>query len=249
MTPNHAEDAVEPITKKSHGPRVKKLQEGMDRELVHFKFPWRKIKIDSDAGRRTFDAANMVAWLKGFSEDELHVISSGRISQRDFEIIIGQRVRTEEMKKRAESRKTEAEKRRKKHKWLEEHPQPKPAPAGGEWVMFDNHEVAKWIAKILQEARDSGMWNGEVISGRRSPQYCEELCFGICGAPSCSGTCAGRSSNHCGPPTFKGLDGEGAVDVTDPQGLRAFCEKHGKPLRGGGVVLPRDLPHFSRAGN
>lgn len=241
--------AIEPITKSSGGPRVKKLQQGLDHELKHFKFAWRKIKIDGKPGRQTFDAANMVAWLKGFSVDELKKISGGHISQRDFLILVGDQPRTPEMKRRAEDRKHDAERLRKKHKWLEEHPDPKPAPAGGSWVMFDGHEVAKWIAEICQEARDSGDWNGTVFSGRRSPQYCRELCENMCGAPSCSGTCAGESSNHCGPPSFEGKPYEGAVDVSDPQGLRSFCERHNKPLRGGGAVLPRDLPHFSHNGN
>lgn len=143
------------------------------------------------------------------------------------------------------------ERRKTKKKWLEQHPQgPPPAPAGGDWVMFDGHECPKWmVEEALQPARDSGEWKGEVFSGRRSPEYCEELCFGICGAPSCSGTCAGRSSNHCGPPTFTGEPNEGAADVTDPYGLRHWAETHGNPIRGGGAVLPADLPHFSREGN
>lgn len=238
-----------PITKKSRGPRVKKLQAGLDRELKHWKFAWRKIKIDGVPGRATFDAANMVGWLQGFSDDELEKIDGGHISQRDVLILIGDMPRTHEMEERSKARRDDAAKLRKKHKFLVEHPDPKPAPAGGSWVMFDNHEVARWMAEILQDARDSGMWNGYVFSGRRSPQYCRELCENICDAPSCSGTCAGESSNHCGPPSFDGNDGEGAVDVTDPQGLRRYCETHNKPLRGGGQVLPRDLPHFSRNGN
>jgi hypothetical protein len=43
------------ITKKSQGPRVEKLQKALDRELVHWKFPWRKIKIDGIAGPHRTD--------------------------------------------------------------------------------------------------------------------------------------------------------------------------------------------------
>jgi hypothetical protein len=138
----------------------------------------------------------------------------------------------------------------KKAVWLQKHKDPfPPAPGGGDWVTFDNHEVAHWIAKILKAARDSGYWNGYVISGRRSPQYSEELCIHMCGRPYCPGLCAGTSSNHAGPPSFKGVFPEGAVDVSDYAGLRRYCEAHAPELVGGCRVLPSDCPHFSHAGN
>jgi len=247
--PDKVKSAPE-ITKKSQGPRVEALQKALDRELVHWKFPWRKIKIDGIAGPRTFDACNMVGWLKGFSPDELKKISGGHISERDVEILSGEAHRTDAMEKRSEERRDDAERLRKKRRWLEEHPDSRPAPAGGDWVMFDNEEVPKWmVEEALKPARESGVWNGEVFSGRRSPEHCEELCLDMCGAATCPGKCGGRSSNHCGPASFKGDHGEGAVDVTDPDGLRTWCEAHGDPIRGGGAVLPEDRPHFSRAGN
>jgi hypothetical protein len=139
-----------------------------------------------------------------------------------------------------------------KAKWLEEHPDKfLPAPGGGHWVMFDSKEVAEWMAKILQAARESGYWNGYVLSGRRSPEYSESLCLGMCGQPTCPGTCGGKYSNHSGPPTWTGADGEGAVDVTDPEGLDRYIQSHGLSgtLIGNGRVLPADHNHFSRHGN
>lgn len=139
---------------------------------------------------------------------------------------------------------------RAKHKWLVEHKDDfPPAPAGGEWVIFDGHEVPKWMAKINQEARDAGYWNGYVFSGRRDPVYSESLCQNMCGQPTCPGKCGGRYSNHSGPPSYQGVEYEGAEDVTDPEGLIRFCRDHNKPLRGAGEVLPADRPHCSHEGN
>lgn len=139
--------------------------------------------------------------------------------------------------------------RRQKKRWLENHPDLFPPGHGGEWVIFDGHEVPLWMAVVLQAARESGVWTGAVFSGRRTKQYSEELCENMCGAPSCPGRCAGTSSNHVGPPTFEGVKWEGAADVTDPYGLRHYCETHGEPLVGGGAVLPADIVHFSHEGN
>lgn len=136
-----------------------------------------------------------------------------------------------------------------KKQWLKNHPDHFPKGDGGDWVVFDGHELPRWMAVVLQKARDSGVWKGVVYSGRRTKQYSEELCEGICGAPSCPGRCAGTTSNHVGPPTFTGREWEGAADVTDPYGLRHYCETHDEPLVGGGAVLPADINHFSHEGN
>lgn len=138
---------------------------------------------------------------------------------------------------------------RQKKRWIENHPDNFPKGEGGDWVIFDGHEVARWMAVVLQAARDSGMWTGVVFSGRRTKQFSQELCEGICGAPSCPGRCAGLTSNHVGPPTYEGVKWEGAADVTDPFGLRHYCETHNAPLHGGGEVLPADIAHFSHEGN
>jgi hypothetical protein len=234
------------IKRGDHGPAVHDFQTGIDRELKQHGFPWRKIKIDDQAGELTFDAANMLAWLMGFSSDEmLKIGKQQKISHRDVLILTGHAARSKEMKHRASARHPEAVKLIEKHK----HPGPTPLPGSPDKCMFDGHEVPIWMAEILTEARNSGEWVGVVISGVRTPLYSEELCLNMCGAPTCPGRCAGRSTNHACPPTGTGVYPEGAVDVTDYNGLREFCRKHNKPLRGGGEVLPADLPHFSHNGN
>lgn len=119
----------------------------------------------------------------------------------------------------------------------------------GKIVTFDGLPCPKWIAKILQEARASGIWKGSLISGYRTPEHSEQICIDMCGAPTCPGKCAGRNTNHACPPTNTCGYPEGAGDVTDPEGLEAFCRSHHKPLKGDGVVLPFDVNHFSHAGN
>lgn len=234
------------IKRGDHGPHVRQFQTDLDRELKEHGFPWRKIEIDGAAGEHTFDAANMVAFIQGFSSTELHKIGKQqKISHRDLLILEGRERRTDQMKHRANAREDDLRDLRQQHK----HPKPQPIPGAPHRTWLDGHEVPIWIAEILIEARNAGVWKGVVISGVRTPLHSEELCLDMCGAPSCSGRCAGRSSNHAMPPTGTGVEFEGAVDVTDYVGLREFCRAHNKPLRGGGEVLPADLPHFSHEGN
>lgn len=133
----------------------------------------------------------------------------------------------------------------KKVKWLKEHKDKPPPPVTANLVTFDGRTVPGWIANILTQARSSGRWHGTVISGYRSPAYSESLCEAMCGAPACPGRCAGRASRHACPPTGTGVPHEGAVDVSDPYSLEAYCRSVGAPLYGGSYALPADPNHFS----
>lgn len=113
-------------------------------------------------------------------------------------------------------------------------------------VLFDGKPCAAWIANINKDARESGIWNGTMLSGVRTSAESIALCQAMCGAPACPGRCAGVNSNHnCDVCKYP----EGAEDVTDPAGLQAYCRSHHRPLKGDGVVLPSDINHFSHAGN
>jgi hypothetical protein len=85
-------------------------------------------------------------------------------------------------------------------------------------VMYDGKPVAAWMVRYLNYARQNG-WMGWLVSGFRSPEHSEQLCFAMCGRPSCPGMCAGRSSNH----TEKDKPG-GALDVS-------FYEDFGERMR------------------
>jgi hypothetical protein len=107
----------------------------------------------------------------------------------------------------------------------------------------DGKPVAAWIAHYVLKAREEGLWDGYVVSGYRSPEYSEQICYQMCGAPSCPGRCAGRSSEHS-----QQIKPRGAVDVDlahRDQFARAM-QRLGAPLRN---ALPNDPNHFSASGH
>jgi hypothetical protein len=106
---------------------------------------------------------------------------------------------------------------------------------------YDGKQVAAWLVPHLEWARANG-WKGTVISGYRTPEYSEHVCRGICGAPSCPGRCAGRSSNHSGRVAPRG-----AVDVSDCFTFAALMKRcpHQPRIFNN---LPNDRPHFSATG-
>jgi hypothetical protein len=107
-------------------------------------------------------------------------------------------------------------------------------------VTFDGKSLVEDLAYWLERARKDGGWNGYLVSGYRTPEYSEQLCYQICGAPSCPGRCAGRSSNH----TKTSYPGP-AADVSDYVNCERALAKVGAPYFNN---LPYDLVHMSRSG-
>lgn len=108
---------------------------------------------------------------------------------------------------------------------------------------YDGVVVAAWMVPYLQWAREHG-WKGRLVSGWRDPHYSQQLCYSMCGAPSCPGRCAGLSSNHVGSAKPRG-----AVDVSDYQNfgrLMQRCPYEPKLINRLGA---RDPVHFSASGN
>lgn len=107
---------------------------------------------------------------------------------------------------------------------------------------FDGKTVAAVAVPYLEFARANG-WRGHVTSGWRSPAYSESLCQTMCGAPSCPGRCAGRSSNHSGtsPTHF-------AIDVSDETNFGRIMNLPGAPQPRIFNNLPSDRIHFSPTG-
>lgn len=116
-------------------------------------------------------------------------------------------------------------------------------PALDGTVVIDGKQVAAWIAKDVLKAREKGLWHGYVVSGYRSPEYSESLCFAMCGAPTCPGRCAGRGSSHS-----QLVYPAGAVDVdlAHRDEFARAMQAIGSPLHN---ALPFDVNHFSFAGN
>lgn len=104
------------------------------------------------------------------------------------------------------------------------------------WMVGDNPQKKNWLGL----SRKAG-WTGTVVSGYRTPEYSESLCYAMCGHPSCPGTCAGRSSNHSGK-TYPA----GAIDVSDYTNFGEIQKRIGSPLIND---LPIDKVHYSVSGH
>lgn len=108
-------------------------------------------------------------------------------------------------------------------------------------VDYNGVQVAAWIAAYFPQLKKCG-WDGGIKSGYRDPAYSEKLCYAMCGAPSCPGKCAGKSSNHSGR-----VFPAGAIDVTNPASMEAALAKcKNVPLKND---LPADTVHYSFTGH
>ena len=106
-------------------------------------------------------------------------------------------------------------------------------------VVMDGKSIVEDLAYWLDKARDSG-WHGVVVSGYRTPEYSQSLCYNMCGAPACPGKCAGMASNHA-KTTYPGP----AADVTDYYNCETVLARIGAPYWND---LPYDPVHMSRSG-
>jgi len=132
-----------------------------------------------------------------------------------------------------------AERRAEQHKEVDaNHDAGKLAGVGS----FDNKPCANWMIPYLSFAREHG-WVGKLQSGFRDPAFSESLCQKMCGAPTCPGRCAGRSSNHSGS-----VKPHGAIDVSDFDRfgqLMAKCPLSPRLFND----LPIDRVHYSATGH
>lgn len=108
---------------------------------------------------------------------------------------------------------------------------------------FDGRTAPNWMIPWLEKSRANG-WRGTVVSGVRTPAYSEQLCYAMCGAPFCSGRCAGRASNHNMEP-YQGYP-HGALDVSDYYNFGAIQKRIGSPLKN--ALGAKDPVHFSVSG-
>jgi hypothetical protein len=109
-------------------------------------------------------------------------------------------------------------------------------------AMFDGRPVAAWMKPYLDWARANG-WKGTVTSGFRDPAHSERVCMEICGAPSCPGRCAGRSSNHSG-----NTKPNGAIDVSDYAAFGRLMQRCPYSPRLYNALPTTDPIHFSTTG-
>lgn len=238
--------AAKPITKDSGGPRVKKLQKAVKSGLKKRGFDWlaKAIIVDGKPGPMTFKMAGHLGSMRGLSEAQVKTIRSGRITPQAERVLTGELERTSAMKKREHERAAGWKKFRHEHL----HP-PMDRDGISEWrgilvpswlvgeAKGPDGKVVHWLDKIVAAG-----WGGSIASGVRTAAHSEELCFQICNQPSCSGTCAGRSSNH----VVEGPTDWGALDVSEYTVFGRICREIGCPLRND---LPADRVHMSPSGH
>jgi hypothetical protein len=107
---------VQPLHRGDRGAAVEYLQRADNQKLRARKFPWRQITPDRVAGRQTFHATHFVAWLIGFSGEQLRRIENGIIPIRTQRIIRGLERRTAGMKARDLARRPKAAVLRRRHR-------------------------------------------------------------------------------------------------------------------------------------
>lgn len=235
------------ITEANGGPRVKRLQRGIKRTLKGhgFDFWARAVIVDGEPGPMTFKMARRAASMQGLSKRQLRKIGNGKITRHAELILTHDKARTSEMRRRAKERDPRWDKVRKHHL----HPPDDPDHIS----TFEGVAVAAWMVgrdagpdgshvNWLQKIRDTGIWHGVVVSGARTAEHSEDLCYAMCGRPSCPGMCAGRSSNHVVDAGYP----DGAVDVSDYDNFERAARLVGAPLIND---LPIDPVHFSPSGH
>lgn len=227
----------------ARGADVKRLQAGVAKTLDDWKLDWRAPAIDGQLGPATIKAALLASYVMGMSADARSAIRQGGFNEYAQGILRHDRRRSAAMKARSLARRKHIRRLRYDHQ---------AKPSGAELGMWDGRQVAGWMVGTrpgpdgkavnwLLRIKQTGHWAGQINSGFRDPAYSESLCYAMCGAPSCPGRCAGRSSNHSqtGPPNW------GAIDVVDPAGFAAGAAEVGAPFHN---HLPIDPVHYSYTG-
>lgn len=239
--------ATKNINRDSGGPRVKKLQKEVKEILKNHGFkPWAKlIVVDGKPGPMTFRMSGRAASMIGLSNAQIKAITTGKITPHAEAFLTHEKPTTAEMKRRAKKR--DAKWDHVRHDLL--HPSFDKdgisewrGVAVPSWLVGEakgpDGRVVHWLDKLVEAG-----WDGVINSGCRTPEHSEALCFGICGAPSCSGTCAGRSSNH----VVEGPSDWGALDVNSPSKFNECCIRIGCPLKN--ALGSADPWHFSPDGH
>jgi hypothetical protein len=212
-------------------PGIKQLQGGLNQFTGQFLKGINPIIEDGITGPATEARIKLVKFYLGY-QGPLNAVADDTFNQRmhhpgDAQFSSAERV-ARGAERRAEQRK-EADANQ-------------AAAAGAGVSTFDGVPCAKWLTPYLTFAREHG-WRGTLQSGFRDPAFSERLCQRMCGAPTCPGRCAGRSSNHSGSVRPKG-----AIDVSDFERFGALMKKCPLSPR---IFndLPIDPVHYSATGH
>lgn len=229
---------TETLVKGDRGQVVKDLQDAANVIIDAHRFPHRKVIEDADLGPASLTGLHFAGWLFGLSAKELKEIRQGKVTARVQKLLRREKRKGVNRKRIKRKRVPRIQRLRKLMN------NPPVDPDGDGLAVFEGRTVAAWIAYWLKKSREAG-WVGTVTSGWRDPVYSEQLCFNMCGRPSCPGKCAGRASNHSGKGS--NIKGDpGAVDVSDYTNFAKIQGKIGSPLIN--RLGAADPVHFSVSG-
>lgn len=218
--------------KSAPGADFKHLQASADKVLSDHKFPWARTKIDGVPGPLSWKAIGFAAFCIGLSKAQVRNIHEGKITEHAQLYIRREKPRTDAMKKRDAERVERLRAIRERHA--------DPDPDGDGLATWEGTTVDAGFIPALKYAKKHG-WDGTVVSGYRTPEYSESLCYAMCGSPACPGRCAGKSSRH------SQKNGEGAIDVSDYYTFGRLMEEGDFPWHNS--LGAADPVHFSRYGN
>lgn len=209
---------------------VKSLQNDLNAFFEKYLVKWPHLTVDGDYGHLTRKSVRDAKFYIGWK-----VPNSGAPST------VGRKFRLQLRHPRTRGIVGRWTRKRGYRRRLAQHQHANTPPTTGVGI-FDGRKVANAAIPILQWCRAHG-WHGVLVSGWRDPEYSEQLCYNMCGHPTCPGTCAGKSSNHVGstPQRF-------AVDVSDYVTFKrvvAQCPVKPRIFND----LPRDPVHFSPNGH
>lgn len=218
-------------------PEVKRLQRALNAFTADHLIHMGPLLVDGDFGHSTRKRVRGVKYYLGYAEGKRDDRADATPDKEFLDRLAhpnDPRYSSEHAVKRGRHRRAE---------------QRKKATDREEWktakgfAQFEGRTVAKWMVPWLEKSRRAG-WQGSITSGVRTPEYSEHLCEAMCGAPSCPGRCAGRSSNHNMLPS----QGHpyGALDVSDYANFEAIQKRIGSPLCN--RLDARDPVHFSVSG-
>ena len=210
---------------------VRRLQKGLNRFTERYLEGVGPLLVDGVKGPATSKRIVMVKYHLGYTGEAQRSATVKPEFVRRMRHVRSPRWSNPAMLTRAAARRA---KQRKKAKLSA-------APRTGT-AMFDSRPVAAWMKPYLEWARANG-WKGTVTSGFRDPAHSERVCMEICGAPSCPGRCAGRSSNHSGSSKPNG-----AIDVSDYVTFGRLMQRCPYSPRLYNALPTTDPIHFSTTG-
>lgn len=212
---------------------VKDLQRSLNRFTDRYLKHVTPLRVDGDMGHATKKRIKAVKWYLGYGKGK-------RDASVDHEFRT--RMRHPKRVRHSSPRAVERGARRRVRQRRRAKKSHKIAHTSSGVSTFDGKPCANWLIPYLQWARGNG-WDGVLVSGWRDPAYSEQVCREMCGAPTCAGRCAGRTSNHVGS-----VKPRGALDVTfydDFDRLMRSCPLEPRIFN---ALGDRDPVHFSASG-